>query len=456
MHVLTKGANVPVNHTALRAVLSWRPGPGCPDVDVSALLLVATGKVRDDKDFVFFNQPQHPSRSVRHGGKDAGRDCVDVDFTLVEPDVSRIVLAASADGGSFGEVADLAIALVDAGGSEFARFPMSTTTETAFIAGELYRRGDGWKFRAVGQGYAQGLAGLATDFGISVDDEPAPPPAGPSMVKGAEKLPPDMRKRLDLRKQQVTVSLRKAGATQAVVARVMLALDASGSMRHLYSRGTVAKAVERVAAVAAALDDDATLQAWIFAAEPARLPDLQVGDLPAWLALHIRELLETNHMGQPIPEPLLPGQIDMVPIGAGNIEFKMVNEIRRYVFENPLDVPTLVLFFSDGGVWMNDPLEAELRAAEAQPIFWQFVGLGNLDFGVLEQFDTMPGRRVDNVGFFAVDDIDKVSDEELYDRVLQEFPTWIAAAAAADVRNDVFGEPPAPEPQRRRLFGRFR
>jgi tellurite resistance protein TerA len=191
MTVLSKGANTPVRTAAVRAVLSWSPGPTVPDVDASSLLLAADGKVRNDADFVFYNQPQHASGAVTHLGKEAGGgprvDAMRIDLDRVEPDIQRVIIAASADGGTFGQVTDLCLALVDAtSGAELARFvDMKASTETAFVAGELYRRAGEWKFRAVGQGWDSGLSGLATAFGISVDDDPAqaaaapPPPAPP-------------------------------------------------------------------------------------------------------------------------------------------------------------------------------------------------------------------------------------------------------------------------------------
>ncbi|GAA1534006.1 TerD family protein [Dactylosporangium maewongense] len=179
---MLKGANMPVQAPVVRAVLGWQSGPGVPDADGSALLLTGGGKVRDDNDFVFYNQPSHPAGAVRHEGKaTAGTQVTDtvlVDLARVEPAIERIVLAASADGGTFGKVPGLHIRLLDAtSGAEVARFDSpGATTETAFIFGELYRRAGQWKFRAVGQGYASGLAGLARDFGISVDDAPTPTP----------------------------------------------------------------------------------------------------------------------------------------------------------------------------------------------------------------------------------------------------------------------------------------
>lgn len=176
---MLKGGNVPVPAQAVRVELGWQAAPGTPDVDASALLLVS-GRVRDDGDFVFYNQAVHASGAVRHEGKrpagGAMTDTLTVALASVEPAVDKVVLAASADGGTFGSVPGLHIRVLDAAsGAEIARFDsQDATTESAFVLGELYRRQGAWKFRAVGQGYDTGLAGLATDFGISVE-EPAPP-----------------------------------------------------------------------------------------------------------------------------------------------------------------------------------------------------------------------------------------------------------------------------------------
>ncbi|MFD0225059.1 VWA domain-containing protein [Streptomyces hirsutus] len=493
---MSKGSNLPVDARVVRAELAWAAGAGVPDIDGSALLLTESGRVRDDGDLVFYNQPRHTSGAVTHLGKrsaaGAATDTVEVDLPRLEPAVERVVLCASSDGGTFGQVPGLVLRLLDAGtGAEIARFDMVAGTETAFIGGELYRRQGKWKFRAVGQGYAAGLAGLATDFGITVDDappaaadsttaagsttapgattpaaavppvpsavpttapqpsvapaasapaSPAPvptavppsvPSAAPRLTKGEERLPVDMRKRLSLRKEQVAVSLRKHGAA-GVTARVVLVLDASGSMSFLYSKGVVADVVERMAAVAAQLDDDGEMQAWTFASNPARLPDLLLGKLPEWLRLHVR-VGEMSLFRRGRKKGLDPSQVDMREVGIQNEEQKVIAEVRSFVRDSPAAAPTLVLFFSDGGVYRNAEIERELREAVEEPIFWQFVGLGRANYGVLERFDTLPGRRVDNVGFFAVDDIGTVPDPELYDRLLSEFPQWITAAGRAGI-----------------------
>ncbi|GGT51064.1 TerD family protein [Streptomyces purpureus] len=230
---MLKGANVPVPAPRVRVELGWRSGTGVPDVDASALLLVS-GKVRSDADFVFYNQPAHGSGAVRHDGKrtsgGAVTDTLAVDLARVEPAIERIVLAASADGGAFGQVPGLYVRVLDAAaGTELARYDsQDATVETAFILGELYRRQGGWKFRAVGQGYGSGLEGLATDFGITVDDprRPAPAPAAPAHVPRPAAPPrttpapapgPVQLSKVTLTKEAPTVSLAKQGGSSGAL-----------------------------------------------------------------------------------------------------------------------------------------------------------------------------------------------------------------------------------------------
>ncbi|WP_329102394.1 TerD family protein [Streptomyces sp. NBC_01439] len=189
-HAMQKGSNIPVTAVAVRAVLRWTAGPEVPDVDASALLVGPDGRVRSDEDFVFYNQPRHPSGAVWRLGKkqigDAITDAVQADLRTVTPSVDRILVVASAEDVPFRRVGDLRILLYDAtptGGSDpLAYFDVrpETGAETALICGELYRRGEGWKFRALGEGYSDGLVGLATDHGISVDENAAEAEAAPA------------------------------------------------------------------------------------------------------------------------------------------------------------------------------------------------------------------------------------------------------------------------------------
>lgn len=213
-HAMVKGMNIPLDAAGIRAVLRWSPRPGAPDVDASVLLLGSDGRVRSDADFVFYNEPRHPSGLARHLPKkrvpEGLTDTVEADLAALDRGVGgvdRVVIAASCDGGPFSLVQDLCVLLYDTAGPQrapLATFEVRPDTgrETALICGELYRKGDGWKFRALGQGYETGLVGLATEFGIAVDDveggdsdrtavpaATAPPTAAPAVAAVAEPEP---------------------------------------------------------------------------------------------------------------------------------------------------------------------------------------------------------------------------------------------------------------------------
>ncbi|MFD0316268.1 TerD family protein [Streptomyces flavalbus] len=207
MHELIKGANVGLT-TLSESVdsvivsLDWTSPTGEGDADVSVLLLNADGKVRSDADFYFYNHPVAPDGSVQLLGKtptgSGNQDRISFDLTAIPDDVDRIVVAASRyRGAHFGELDDLQLTLADASGESLLRFAIEDAGQvSAFIFGEFYRRGGEWKLRAVGQGYDAGLAGLATDFGVDIEDDAATeealdPAAGDEVAgeEGAEGAP---------------------------------------------------------------------------------------------------------------------------------------------------------------------------------------------------------------------------------------------------------------------------
>ncbi len=185
---LTKGGNVSLTKQApdLKAVLvglGWdlRTTTGDDfDLDASAILCNEQGSVVSDRDFVFFNNLTSSNGAVQHTGDnltgegEGDDEVIKVDLTSVPVEVAKIVFPVSIYEGdtrnqSFGQVRNAFIRIVDqAGGAELARYDLSedASTETAMVFGELYRSGSEWKFRAVGQGYASGLKGIATDFGV--------------------------------------------------------------------------------------------------------------------------------------------------------------------------------------------------------------------------------------------------------------------------------------------------
>ena len=173
---LVKGQNVPVEGelSSLRLSVRWSTNGDPVDVDVVALMLGADRRVRSDADMIFYNQPATADGSVVLAGKVAadagGSGDVLVDLSAVDADVRSLTLVATTDGATLADLHGLEWQVIDDRSNPLARFPIAgLTTERAVVVGEVYRRDEGWRLRAVGQGWQGGLAGLATDYGVDVD-----------------------------------------------------------------------------------------------------------------------------------------------------------------------------------------------------------------------------------------------------------------------------------------------
>lgn len=187
---LAKGGNVSLskqapNLTKVSVCLGWdvRTTTGADyDLDASALICGSNMRVLSDAHFVFYNNLRSPEGSVEHtgdnltGAGDGDDEVINVDLAGTPPTITNIFFPVSihdADNRrqSFGQVRNAYIRVVDAAnGAELARFDLTedASTETAMVFGELYRHGPEWKFRAIGQGYASGLGGIARDYGVNV------------------------------------------------------------------------------------------------------------------------------------------------------------------------------------------------------------------------------------------------------------------------------------------------
>jgi len=187
---LSKGGNVSLTKaapglTAVAVGLGWdaRTTTGADfDLDASAIACGEDKRVLSDQHFIFFNNLRSPDGSIEHTGDnldgqgEGDDETINVDLAATPPNVTNIffpvsIYEAEKLGLTFGQVQNAFIRVVDrATGNELARYDLSedASTETAMVFGELYRNGAEWKFRAIGQGYASGLAGIARDYGVNV------------------------------------------------------------------------------------------------------------------------------------------------------------------------------------------------------------------------------------------------------------------------------------------------
>ncbi|MCS0669677.1 VWA domain-containing protein [Cytobacillus firmus] len=217
---------------------------------------------------------------------------------------------------------------------------------------------------------------------------------------------------ISLLKKTAGIVLEKKNLTN-VTARVGLVLDISGSMRKLYKNGTVQRVVERILAVASQFDDDGALDIWVYDNEFSRLKPVTEHDFEGYVDQYIlnNDLIHKF------------GRNDEPPV--------MEDIIQKYTSEDPSKDPAFIVFINDGGC--KKTIKKPVAASSDKPLFWQFVGIGDSNFEVLEKLDEMDGRYIDNANFFHIKDIETISDNELYDLLLNEFPDWLKEAKEKNV-----------------------
>jgi stress response protein SCP2 len=377
------------------------------ELDIACFGVDAGGELSDDRYMIFYNQPSSPQGEIRLlGGNSTEQERFAVDLGRLPAQIDKLVFTLTvADPAT---LADLHSGYIrwSAGGVELVRFAWRGTdfaSEKAIMVAEIYRR-DPWRIAAVGQGFNGGLAALVEHFGGEVA---APAPAKVSLQKrleqgGAAHLLEPAR--------ALAVTLEKKHLSQTV-AKVALVLDNSGSMRGQYRSGRVQKIVDRAFPLAVQFDDDGELECWAYGDRPYRLPPVSFANLN-----NVKSIHESHKKW---------------PTGGNNQEADMVAEIIRHYQKSSL--PVYVMFVTDGGIDNSRQLNTFLVESARMPIFWQFMGSGGSNYGPLEQRDKLAGRVVDNANFFALDDIAAVSDGELYERLLGEFPAWLAAAKSKGI-----------------------
>ena len=434
---------------------------GNAEYDFCCFGVDSEGKLSDDRYMVFYNQKTTPQKEVSITELPDG-----VRYTLklfAIPDyINKLVFTVSIDGAqTMGgmenfitkvyqqEAQSLELSLT---GGDFAK-------EKAVIAIEIYRK-DVWRIGCVAGGFDGGLSALLAHFGgeevgegtatdsqvdtaanmplsqgtsekvsspQATSEKPAPPmdtaarsssqqatlsevtvqktdsaassAAKVSLEKKLEKAP----KLVSLAKP-LGVELKKRNL-ETLVARVGLVMDISGSMTARFKNGTVQEIVNKTLPLAVQFDDDGELDCWYYGTTARRMDSVNLDNYTKAVPKEWKKL--------------------MLELGGCNNE----PVVLRMVLDTYRDtkLPVYVLFITDGGVSKKSEIQKIITEASKLPIFWQFVGVGGSGYGILEKLDSMKGRYVDNAGFFALDDFKKVSNEELYARLLEEFPKWLKA-----------------------------
>ncbi|MGM9998506.1 MAG: VWA domain-containing protein [Candidatus Bruticola sp.] len=404
--------------------------------------LDAHEKLSDDRYMIFYNQLTSPNNEIRLN-LGANRASFHINLEQLPNSIRKIMFAVSIDqDGTMGEIYSHTVSIGQNGRSalEMELTGSSFTKEKAIISIELYRK-DVWRVAAVASGFFGGLGDLLRACGgeesegsssaspavgspqnitsAVISPAPAPPPASTSSpadtAATSTAAEPPKRRVISLEKKiaqnapqlislakTLTVSLKKNNLEECK-AKVALVLDMSGSMQYRYKSGAVQEVVNRVVPIAVQFDDDGQFDCWFFGDLYKKVP-----------------VVTLKNYKQTVPEdwPSL-----MKKLGYMNNEPAVMIDVVKH-FKNSRE-PVYVIFVSDGGITSTEEIQSILIKTSKLPIFWQFVGIGGSRYGVLEKLDTMSGRFVDNANFFALDDLKQISDAELYDRLLKEFPVWL-------------------------------
>lgn len=414
---LQSGQNIPLTSSSITLNLRYPVRPafrGEPDTCV--FMLNAQGKVSSDNDFIFFNNLSSPEGAVKLS-PGIQQSSVHIELNRVSPAVQKIALTLVIDGSdTINGLQQLSLQAPD-----IASFDPETTgrSEKAIIVAEVYRHNGNWKLRALGQGFNGGLEPLAISYGVDVSSPapaPAPQPSAAPTISLEKKLEKQAPRLVSLaKKATVSLTKHKLNTLQASVAFV---LDASGSMYDEFSNGHVQSVLDRIAVLATQFDDDGEMDLWGFAEKHRKYQNVTLRNLDNYV-----ETIQGS--GKRSRWELLPG------LGGTNNEPPVMSEIVDYYQESKL--PVYIVFITDGGISKTKAIKDVIRRSANYPIFWKFVGLGGSNYGILKNLDDFTDRKIDNTHFFAMDNFATVSDEDLYDNLLEEFRTWIEEAKLKNI-----------------------
>lgn len=214
----------------------------------------------------------------------------------------------------------------------------------------------------------------------------------------------ELNKKISLRKEIFLDEVKKSNIS-ADTARVVFVLDHSGSMRTMYKDGTVQDVLERIFPIAMCFDDNAEMEFYWFDSIFKELEPVNYSTIDGYVNKVI--LSKKDHFGGTCYAPIM-------------------NEIlNRYAKKEPMNIPTFVIFITDGNNSDKAAAKAVLTEASRYNIFWKFVGIGDEKFDFLNRLDNLKGRYIDNANFINISNLSSISDNELYSQLLTEYNDWL-------------------------------
>jgi stress response protein SCP2 len=389
--------------------------------DSACFGLDASDKLSDDAYMVFYNQTSSPNGEIvlEKSGNDS---LYRFNLSKLPPRINKLAFTISVDGdGVLSQAGSVAITIsqkedphggkkedvtLNLSGGDFER-------EKSLIGIEIYKK-DVWRFAAVASGFFDGgLSILLKHFGGEEAESSgtSSPPLAPTTPLPSPSPLISLETRLEKEAPELTALAKPLNAIlenkklSGLVARVGLVLDISGSMKGKYRDGRVQDVVGKIIPLAVKLFEG-ELDLWYYGSQPKRMEPVTLKNYRTLIADSWEEVVKSHG-------------------GATN-----EREIMKLVLDEygSNKIPALVLFITDGAVRRESDMKKQLKEASSMPIFFQFVGLGGRSYGILERLDAIKGSSIDNVNFFAINSFKDASDEDLYDKLLDEFSKWLDKA----------------------------
>ncbi|MDR1873605.1 MAG: VWA domain-containing protein [Synergistaceae bacterium] len=381
---------------------------GTSEYDCCCFGVDVNDKLSDESYMIFYNQTRSPGGEIvmtRNGGT----AIFTISLNRLPSKINKLVFTANIDGaGTMGDIKSFTSS-VRQSGTEALRLDMSGanfSSEKAIVAAEIYKK-DVWRISCAASGFNGGLSDLLKAYG-GEEGTPSPVPAKPQKVSLEKRLEKEAPQLVSLAKP-LRVSLEKHKLTD-VIAQVALLIDISGSMTSSFKSGAVQRVIDKIVPLAMEFDDNSEFELWYFGDRCRRMDSVTVQNYQR-AAQNWKKVMRDCG-----------GGTNLAPA----VE-EVVNEYKRG------SLPAYVLCITDGETSNGARVKGMIKDASAYPIFWQFIGIGGSSYGILEDLDTMRGRKVDNANFFSLDDIDRIDNTELYSRMLSEFPQWLKEARRAGI-----------------------
>ena len=390
-------------------------------------------KLSDDRYMIFYNQPQSPNREIEYS---QNSDLYTMRLESLPAKIEKLVFTVSIDGnGTMGQIQSHTINIIQNGNSvlELSLSGRDFDSEKAIIGIEIYKKGV-WRIAVVARGFNGGLGELLKNYGGEIAEDSANNQNNKqnNNSNSSENLKDRLMGKISLSKDKVNLEKHVVNLSKCVVdlkkkngvdlgntrAKVVVALDFSGSMGTLYRSGTVQQTINKLVPLGLTFDDNGSIDMFLFHDKFIKLKDLNLSNYENY----VNYILSSGYrMGGTNYAPVLCAIIEGYDEPVGGF-FGGTRRIAPIVDNGD---PTFILFITDGANADHGATNRIIKKCSDMNVFIQFIGIGNYRFDYLEKLDDMKGRVRDNTGFSKMSDLASASDNELYMNVLEQFSNWL-------------------------------